>query len=258
MGWRWRPAALGILVGWNIAATLLYLEARSAAADLPSCDGQVRWLQEQLGQREGTIRDLSRRLRANITAVEKALGGTGLRLQRLDEPAAADDAQGGPFIPADPARDDIGRWDNLQRVVRVLPLRAPLTAFELTSGFGTRRDPINHRRAMHEGLDLKAPLRTAVHATGPGRVAFTGRKGRLGRVVEVDHGHGIVTRYGHLAAITVKRGQHIEAGHRVGLLGSSGRSTGPHLHYEVVVDGRPRDPMPFLRAGRGLMAANAQ
>lgn len=188
--------------------------------------------------------------RRKIAQVERALAGTGLTVDRL---LARKGGQGGPFIPADrKAHRDVQRWERLSRAVRVLPLAAPLAEYRVSSGFGIRKDPIKRRRASHEGIDLQAGLRSPVQATAPGRVVFAGRKGAYGRLVEIDHGLGVRTRYAHLAAIHVTVGQRVGAGHRVGLLGSSGRSTGPHLHYEVLVDDKPRNPARFLKAGQKL------
>lgn len=182
----------------------------------------------------------------DVRAVERVLAGTGFRVDTLLR-RHAQEAQGGPFIPAGPLPPD--RWDRLQRALMVLPLAAPLAEYEVSSGYGHRRDPINHRRAMHTGIDLRGPLRAPVMATAPGRVVFAGRKGGYGRMVEVDHGMGVHTRYAHLAQTSVRVGQRVPLGGRVGLLGNTGRSTGRHLHYEVLVDGRARNPQPFLKAG---------
>lgn len=192
--------------------------------------------------------------RLDVHAVERALAGTGFRVESLlrrHERAG----QGGPFVPE--AAGDLApdRADRLNRALRVLPLAAPLVQYEVSSGFGRRRDPVNKRRAMHAGIDLRAPLRAEVMATAPGRVTFAGRRGGYGRIVEIDHGLGVRTRYAHLSRISVRVGQQVVLGARVGLVGTSGRSTGPHLHYEVLVDGRARNPQPFLRAGQRLRVA---
>ncbi|MBC7905421.1 MAG: M23 family metallopeptidase [Rhodospirillaceae bacterium] len=182
----------------------------------------------------------------NIRAIETVLAGTGLKVDSLIRRGG----QGGPFVAAvPPVHEDVQRWDRLSRALRVLPLAAPLDGYAVSSGFGLRKDPLNRRRAMHTGIDLLAPLRSPVVATAPGRVVFAGRKGGYGRLVEIDHGLGVHTRYGHLAAIHVHAGQYLAVGQRLGLLGSTGRSTGPHLHYEVMVDGKARNPQLFLRAG---------
>ena len=130
--------------------------------------------------------------------------------------------------------------------------RSPLDNFALMSGFGARHDPFTGQAAMHYGLDMSAPMRTPVMATAPGTVVVAGWKSRYGRMVEIDHGNGLRTRYGHLYKINVRRGQKVDFREVVGLLGSSGRSTGPHVHYEVLVNGEPTDPNKFLRAGKDV------
>lgn len=245
-----RFSVLAALLGLTLAGPVGATEPQSCAVQ----KREVVDLRRMLEKRESTVRTLSVRLRklarGNIRAVEKALAGTGLTVDGLIRKGGG---QGGPFIPAEsPHHPDVERWESLSRAVRVLPLAAPLSDFTVTSGFGPRRDPVNKRRARHEGVDLKAPLRSPVAATAPGKVVFAGRKGGYGRLVEVDHGLGVHTRYGHLAAINVRLGQKVAGGQRIGLLGSSGRSTGPHLHYEVLVDQQPRNPSRFLKAGKNL------
>ena len=106
------------------------------------------------------------------------------------------------------------------------------------------------RPAIHEGIDFGSRPGKRVHVTAPGRVSFVGWKGSFGKMVEIDHGLGIRTRYAHLRTIFVKRGQEVDFREGVGQVGSTGRSGGPHLHYEILVDGRPRNPENFLRAGQ--------
>jgi murein DD-endopeptidase MepM/ murein hydrolase activator NlpD len=222
----WLPTALAGLLGWNLVMPVAW-------ADASICS-----------QKPQSAR--SRCMAQDMRTIETALAGTGFRVDTLIRRGS----QGGPFIPAGPpVHPDMQRWDRLRRALLVLPLAAPLDSYEVSSGFGLRKDPLNRRRAMHTGMDLLAPLRSQVMTTAPGRVVFAGRKGGYGRMVEIDHGLGVHTRYGHLSAIHVHAGQHLAAGQRLGLLGSTGRSTGPHLHYEVIVDGKPRNPQPFLKAG---------
>ena len=154
--------------------------------------------------------------------------------------------------------EDQQRQAQLQKLLKTLPLTAPLVSYQIGSGFGPRRDPFNGREAFHTGLDLEAPYRTPVYSTAPGTVAFTGVKEGYGRTVEIDHGNGIVTRFAHLHRILVARGQRIGAHFEIGELGSTGRSTGPHLHYEVIVDGRPLDPAKFLEAGKNVVQTRSQ
>jgi murein DD-endopeptidase MepM/ murein hydrolase activator NlpD len=107
---------------------------------------------------------------------------------------------------------------------------------------------------MHTGLDLRGDRGEPVHATASGRVSIAGREGGYGNMVQIEHGHGLATRYGHLSEIDVKVGQKVRFGEVVGRIGSTGRSTGPHLHYETRIDGEPVDPQKFLRAGVRLGA----
>src|SRR5204863_52476 len=125
---------------------------------------------------------------------------------------------------------------------------------EFTSGFGVRSDPFLGRPAMHTGLDFRAATGDPVRVTANGKVVSSGWQGGYGRMVEVDHGNGLSTRYGHLSAINVKVGDTIKIGQVIGAVGSTGRSTGPHLHYETRIDGDAVDPQKFLRAGVRLSA----
>jgi murein DD-endopeptidase MepM/ murein hydrolase activator NlpD len=131
------------------------------------------------------------------------------------------------------------------------PLAPPVAVdYRETSGYGGRIDPFTGRPAFHHGLDMAAFERAPVVATSPGTVVFAGNRSGYGNTVEIDHGHGFKTRYGHLRDIQVQRGDHVAIGQRVGSMGSTGRSTATHLHYEVWFRGRSVDPINFLRAGR--------
>jgi murein DD-endopeptidase MepM/ murein hydrolase activator NlpD len=186
---------------------------------------------------------------------------------RRSKPAATG-AMGGPFTPfkvnpdgspfeREVARlqDDVRHADRLRRALGDAPLGRPLPAHaETTSGFGARVDPFLGRPAHHAGVDFRDAHGAPVRATGAGRVSHAGPAGGYGNLVEIDHGGGLATRYAHLSAIDVVEGQFLPAGTVVGRLGSTGRSTGPHLHYEVRIDDEPVDPMRFLRAGQRLFA----
>lgn len=139
----------------------------------------------------------------------------------------------------------------LEAIAGATPLAAPVAVdYRETSGFGPRLDPFSGRPAFHAGLDMAAFERAPVVATSPGVVSFAGVKSGYGNVVEIDHGHGFKTRYGHLRDIQVSRGERVAIGQRIGSMGSTGRSTATHLHYEVWFRGRVVDPVNFLRAGR--------
>ena len=124
--------------------------------------------------------------------------------------------------------------------------------FSISSPFGYRKDPFNGQAALHEGIDLQAPRHTPVMATAPGRVVFAGKHSSYGLLVEIDHGNDIHTRYAHLDRIAVAVGDKVAFRQVIGLLGSTGRASGPHLHYEVLVDGRPHDPLNFLKAASNV------
>lgn len=130
-----------------------------------------------------------------------------------------------------------------------LPFAKPTAAGAKSSGFGVRFDPFTHRPAFHSGLDFSGGFMTTVLSTGPGVVSFTGVRSGYGNTVEIDHGRGMKTRYAHLQSIAVRPGQRVAVGQRVGAMGSTGRSTGVHLHYEIWVNGRAQNPDRFVRAG---------
>jgi murein DD-endopeptidase MepM/ murein hydrolase activator NlpD len=179
-------------------------------------------------------------------------------------------AAGGPFVPlmsADSASPFEQALQRLQSSLAVLgrlatlmaatPVQHPLSAAaEITSGFGGRIDPFNGRTAMHTGVDFHGDYGAPVRATAGGRVSVAALTGGYGKMVEIDHGNGLSTRYAHLSEINVQEGQVVGIGAIVGALGSTGRSTGPHLHYETRIDGEPVDPLRFLRAGARLAASD--
>lgn len=149
------------------------------------------------------------------------------------------------------ARARIAEMKHYERVVRALPLADPVgVAYRYTSPYGIRVDPFTKRPAAHWGVDFAAYRNAPIVAAGPGRVTHAGPRGGYGLMVEIDHGHGFRSRYGHLRAYTVKKGDTISTGDLVGRMGSTGRSTGDHLHYEVWYNDKPYDPMKFLKAGR--------
>jgi murein DD-endopeptidase MepM/ murein hydrolase activator NlpD len=189
----------------------------------------------------------------------------------------SDDSLGGPLIDTkdpralavildvDPefaqriqsAATDLSDMRSLTGLAQALPLAAPTLASQThrTSGFGPRIDPFTGRPGFHPGVDFAGPMYTPVHATAPGVVSFVGQRNGYGNVIEIDHGHGLKTRFGHLAAVYVAVGQRVAIGTKLGGIGSTGRSTGPHLHYEVWVDGRLQNPERFLEAGQYVQQA---
>lgn len=170
-------------------------------------------------------------------------------------------AVGGPFVAATADHQDVTQiageiqaFNDLVDYARALPLGVPVDNLNITSGYGVRRDPFLGQSAMHTGIDFGVYTGTAVHATGPGRVTFAGTNGGYGKMVEIDHGNGITTRYAHLSSISVRVGQIVERGATIARSGSTGRSTGPHLHYEITRNGRTIDPMQHIRTGPTIAA----
>jgi murein DD-endopeptidase MepM/ murein hydrolase activator NlpD len=169
---------------------------------------------------------------------------------------------GGPLIAVDAATafdtkvkeldEALNQLDALKKEARAYPIANPAPGEPVTSGFGVRKDPLLGSLALHSGIDFRSPVGSPARATAPGVVIKAGWNGGYGRMVEVDHGNGFSTRYGHLSRIDVKVGDHLIRGDVVGETGSSGRSTGPHLHYEVRRNGDAIDPLRFLRAGMKL------
>ena len=159
------------------------------------------------------------------------------------------DLQGNPLRIFAPARSSsrglFGTSGRAGPMVR--PSGVPVRTSNITSGFGSRWHPILGGYRFHTGLDLAAPLGAAVAATSPGTVVVAGWCGGYGQCVTIDHGGGVLTLYGHLSRIDVAPGQTVGRGQSIGLVGSTGRSTGPHLHYEVRVNGQPVDPSAYLR-----------
>jgi murein DD-endopeptidase MepM/ murein hydrolase activator NlpD len=206
-------------------------------------------------------------IESRVRRLRGVISDLGLDMAQL-EAAVPRTAMGGPFVPiklsanASPFdrqlyRINVSRaqMDRLNRTMALVPYRKPVIGeVEFTSGFGVRSDPFLGRPAMHTGLDFRASMGDPVRATANGKVVSAGWSGGYGRMVEVDHGNGLSTRYGHLSEIDVKIGDVVKIGQVIGEVGSTGRSTGPHLHYETRIDGEAVDPQKFLRAGVRLSA----
>ncbi len=194
---------------------------------------------------------------AKTSELERLLASTGIDINRMLKSLHTTNAgEGGPYIALGSPRaqeiENQERLKDLKKLAKMLPLGAPLAHYVVTSGFGPRIDPINHLPSFHPGIDLAAPYKSPVYSTGPGRVVFTGWKEGYGRTVEINHGHGIVTLYAHLHRILVARGERVHTHEEIGQLGSTGRSTGPHVHYEIDVKGTPLNPAKFIAAGKSV------
>ena len=251
------------------------LESRTpvVAKVQPNQFAKVQGVDNVLVRLQGSLDQVERRQMAALGSVEDGMESRVRRMRGVFTDLGLDMAQleaatprsgvGGPFVPVKLAADagpferqlyriNVTRAavDRLNRTLALVPYRKPVIGeVEFTSGFGVRSDPFLGRPAMHTGLDFRAAMGDPVRATANGKVASSGWMGGYGRMVEVDHGNGLATRYGHLSEINVKVGDIIKIGQVIGAVGSTGRSTGPHLHYETRIDGDAVDPQKFLRAG---------
>lgn len=173
---------------------------------------------------------------------------------------------GGPYVPAgesqgagaDPRFAELfvnwQRVEQLESAMESVPSFVPARSYTMTSNFGIRYDPFNGGRASHTGLDMAGAHGEPIYAAAAGRVVRAERFGGYGNCVDIDHGHGIITRYGHLSSINVRVGDKVGVGEKIGGMGSTGRSTGTHLHYEVRIDGQAVNPRPFIEASNYLLA----
>lgn len=238
-------------------------DRRQAIAERARADElQERLIALQLGQQE-VLKRLSARTAGSIGELKDLIAMTGLNADRLLAGITANSGLGGPFVEFDLGGDEpradsqlaalsshIDQWDELQQVLRRLPLSAPVDNYVTMSAYGKRRDPLNGQLAMHYGVDLGGPPKAPILSAAPGVVVFVGNNGNYGRMVEIDHGMGIRTRYGHLSSTSVRKGQSVGYRQPIGVIGTTGRSTGVHLHYEVLVNDSPHDPMRFIQAGK--------
>ncbi len=214
-----------------------------------------------------TLDGFVRAAQAKVTRIRTAVIEAGLNPDRLE--AGAPEPMGGPLVRLPPgaksgpfetlaahASASLAHLDRLRRSTAALPFGRPMVGDpDLTSGFGARIDPFTRSPALHTGLDFRADHGAPVRAAGAGRVIGAEYAGGYGNMVEVDHGNGVTTRYAHLSAIAVGVGQTVAAGTVLGRAGSTGRSTGAHLHYETRINDEPVDPQRFLRAGLKIAEA---
>ncbi|MBA2635207.1 MAG: M23 family metallopeptidase [Sphingomonas sp.] len=248
-----------LLVAWSgySAARLI---APSPAANLGmSANGYSVELAKLAAETERRVKTIEQRQLALGAALASA-DVDAASLRRLGF-YPAEGGKGGPFDTAngDPTFKQLfSSWkklDSLQNGAIAIPSDKPVRTGAFTSGYGVRSDPFQGRVAMHAGIDLSGPVGTPIYATADGTVSNAGyNSGGYGNLVKIDHGRGIETRYGHLSSIDIQPGQHVTRGQLIGRMGSTGRSTGSHLHYEVRIDGRAVNPIPFMKSTDYLMA----
>lgn len=266
-------APLALLTVGGIVAIGLWLSASFDRQQLEQIEQENAELRTVNSRFETSIKDLETKLQdyqqrihklaivagvSDLTpTTEPGIGGVDRQPLRLGE--------GGTPVPAgpEPLLDDLsqlrGQADSIEKSMSVLqqsfddrrlrllnmPTIAPVKGI-VTSGFGNRRDPFTGRLAFHEGLDIVAPVGKEVHATGDGIVTKAGMETGYGRVVYVSHGFGVTSVFGHLSGFKVEQGQKVRRGQVLGFVGSSGRSTGNHLHYEIRLDGQSTNPLAYI------------
>ncbi|WP_416385532.1 M23 family metallopeptidase [Tsuneonella sp. CC-YZS046] len=224
------------------------------SAAIPEASALARIEARQLAFVENLTRFADRRAKRAELAIRKL----GLDPRRML--ASAKDAQGGPLELLSTGRDgsidprferlgfSLSRMEALERGLKSIPQVMPASLKTISSGFGYRRDPFTGAAAMHAGLDFRGPVGAPIYAAAKGKVSFAGRKSGYGNCIEISHGNGLMTRYAHMSAFRAKVGQEVAAGAVIGAIGSTGRSTGPHLHFEVRINDRAVNPRPFLEA----------
>jgi murein DD-endopeptidase MepM/ murein hydrolase activator NlpD len=243
------------------------------AAVMPAAKPTLAGIEGTIARLQGSLDRVESRQTAALNSLEESydnkvkrmrgvLADLGVNPGKGQRPAGV----GGPYLPVKlPAhagtferqlfRIQIARSqaERLHHTLGTVPVRKPIVGeIDLSSSFGVRNDPFGRGPAMHSGVDFRSAHGDPVRAAAHGRIVAAGWNGGYGKMVEIDHGNGIATRYGHLSHIDVKVGQSVRAGHTIGRVGSTGRSTGPHLHYETRIDGDAVDPQKFLRAGLRL------
>ena len=220
--------------------------------------------QERLGKLEKeyatTISVFLESTENNSETLEKTITESGLSPDELVKRYYGDAPRGGAFVPetSEMSKEQIienklQKLEALQNIIPNIPLIAPLDYYWVSSNYGRRKDPVNQKYAKHHGIDLVAQTSTVIVSTAAGIVTSAGKRSNYGNMVEIDHGYGLKTRYGHLHKINKKKGEIINYREEIGRLGSSGRVTGPHLHYEVLYDYKPLNPAKFINAGKNVL-----
>lgn len=255
----------------NDLADLLPRNSRKVSAEAAAAAGVLAPFKALEQKQLALVDKASATAETRLRDAEALIGRLGLNPGRFVAQSSGRMTRtglGGPFIPAagdgnsgaDPKFAELfvnwQRVEQLEDAMASLPAFVPARTYRLTSGFGFRYDPFHGRGAQHAGLDLAGAHGEPIMAAAAGRVVRAGSFGAYGNTVDIDHGRGILTRYAHLSSINVGVGDKVEMGERIGGMGSTGRSTGTHLHYEVRIDGQPVNPRPFVEASNYLLAFN--
>jgi murein DD-endopeptidase MepM/ murein hydrolase activator NlpD len=247
-------AAALLTLFWSIfaATQLAAAPAPANAAEIARMEREVKAMQADLDAIKAAAQQ-----RFQLTARE-------VRRLGLDPKRIQAGGVGGPYEANDPSRSAdpnfkalFNSWkqlDQLEQGTVAIPSMEPVKGVSFTSGFGVRSDPFRGRAAMHAGIDLAGPVGTPIYATADGTVGRSEWANGYGNLVEIEHGRGIQTRYGHLSRSLVSAGQRVKRGDMIAMMGSTGRSTGSHLHYEVRIDGKAVNPIPFMQSSNYLQS----
>lgn len=237
---------------------------RNKIVNLSDTISQLKFDQQQFAE------EIMNRTHNDINNLEQIISRTGLKLDKLE--TNSKNAIGGPLVTLDKhlkeddksidkqtlefrksvllLEDQLLHWQHLQDILKILPITAPVNSYYISSPYGKRRDPFTNQWSFHGGVDLGGTKGQTIFTPAPGKVVSVSTTGPYGKMVEIYHGYGIKTRYGHMKRILVKKGEELNFRQKIGKVGSSGRSTGSHLHYEVWFKNKVLDPARFLKAGK--------
>jgi murein DD-endopeptidase MepM/ murein hydrolase activator NlpD len=242
--------------------TLIDNLAANAARLQQERDEAVAAAAQAAAAKQKAVADLTQQVETSIGTVQTIIKSTGLDPDQLVPPPApapvpANLTASGPMRRHMTSENDdatrarleqeMGRLRSLNGVLQHLPIIAPVSYISVTSPYGYRASPFTGQREFHVGVDLRGAIGTPVYATAPGIVTYAGGSTGYGRLIEIDHGYGLSTRYSHLEKILVKVGQSVSQHQEIGLLGNTGWSTGPHLLYETRYENKPLDPLQFIK-----------
>ena len=241
------------------AASMLLAWSAFAAAQLAAAPSDV-----ELARMAREVKAMQAEVTAIKQAADERFDLTAEEIRDLGLDPARFTGTGGPFEAVAPLKSADPKFkqlfmswkklDTIEKGTIAIPSAEPVKGTALTSGYGVRSDPFRGRAAMHAGIDLAAPLGTPIYATADAIVGRSEWANGYGNLIELSHGRGITTRYGHLSKSMVKEGQRVKRGDLIALMGSTGRSTGSHLHYEVRIDGKAVNPVPFMQSNDYLLA----
>ncbi len=251
--------ALGLLIAFSTFSLVRFLSPSAAPAVAAASDDMARLA--SMTEQKIRIIEERQQLLASMLAGDDV--DPAILRQIATTSAGSQLGRGGPYEPVNANSDStfkqlFSSWkklDNLQVGAIAVPSEKPVKMAAFTSGYGVRSDPFGGGATRHMGIDLAGPVGTPIYATADGVVSESGyNSGGYGNLIKLDHGRGVETRYGHLSALLVSDGQRVSRGQLIGRMGSTGRSTGSHLHYEVRIEGKAVNPIPFMKSTDYLLA----